>query len=143
MTWGSFIISENVVWTLKIKARPLAIHQRFLEVEIMCGSHKGEYHFIPKMFFQPSDFSLPFTLKRFQFPVRLSYSMTINKSQGQTFERVGIYLDKACFAHGQLYVAFSRARGFSDIKIQILKENNKQGKHEEILIHTIMLFYLM
>ncbi|XP_076031047.1 uncharacterized protein LOC143019248 [Oratosquilla oratoria] len=39
--------------------------------------------------------------RRKQFPVKLSYAMTINKSQGQTFDRCGILLDSAqCFAHG-------------------------------------------
>jgi len=33
--------------------------------------------------------------------------MTINKAQGQTLQRVGIYLDTPCFSHGQLYVAAS------------------------------------
>ncbi|KAF2348841.1 P-loop containing nucleoside triphosphate hydrolase, partial [Trinorchestia longiramus] len=46
---------------------------------------------------------------RTQFPVCLFYSMTINNTQGHTFDRVGIYLPKPCFTHGQLYVAFSRA----------------------------------
>jgi len=34
--------------------------------------------------------------------------MTINKSQGQTLGRVGVFLRTPCFAHGQLYVAASR-----------------------------------
>jgi hypothetical protein len=34
--------------------------------------------------------------------------MSINKAQGQTLERVGIYLPQFVFAHGQLYVAISR-----------------------------------
>ena len=34
--------------------------------------------------------------------------MSINKAQGQTLERIGVYLRRACFAHGQLYVAASR-----------------------------------
>ena len=34
--------------------------------------------------------------------------MTINKAQGQTLERAGIYLPEPCFTHGQLYVAASR-----------------------------------
>ena len=33
---------------------------------------------------------------------------TINKSQGQTLGRVGVYLFDACFGHGQLYVAAPR-----------------------------------
>ena len=34
--------------------------------------------------------------------------MTINKAQGQTLRRVGVYLEHAAFSHGQLYVAASR-----------------------------------
>ena len=46
--------------------------------------------------------------------------MTINEAQGQTFEKVVIYLQRLCFSHGQLYVAFSRARGFNDVKVKVL-----------------------
>lgn len=45
---------------------------------------------------------------RRQFPIRPAFAMSINKSQGQTFKRVGIFLPNPCFTHGQLYVALSR-----------------------------------
>jgi hypothetical protein len=67
----------------------------------------------------PSDANLPFILERKQFPVRLAYFMTINKSQGQTFQKLGIYLPSPVFSHGQLYVAFSTARSFADIVVKI------------------------
>ena len=54
---------------------------------------------------------------RHQFPIRPAFAMTINKSQGQTFERVGVDLRKGVFDHGQLYVAFSRTREFGSLKV--------------------------
>ena len=78
------------------------------------------------MMFQPSDIGFHFILKRIQFPVKLAFTVTINKSQGQTFEKVGIFLDRPCFSHGQLYVAFLQARAFTDIKLKFW-ESREQG----------------
>ena len=56
----------------------------------------------------PSNNPYPFKFGRRQFLLRHAYVMTINKSQGQTFRRTGLLLPQSVFAHGQLYVAFSR-----------------------------------
>ena len=80
---------------------------------------------IPKLKLAPSDANLPFVLQRIQFPIRLAYSMTINKSQGQTFDHVGIFLEEPVFSHGQLYVAFSRSRTLNGVKVKVGKSPNK------------------
>ena len=82
------------------------LHNNVIEATILTGQSKGETAFIPKMPMALTDSPYPWC--RLQFPVRSSFAMTINKSQGQSLQVVGIYLKNSCFSHGQLYVACSR-----------------------------------
>ena len=59
--------------------------------------------------------TINFVLERRQFPFRLCYAMTIDKSQGQSLRRVGLDLREQVFSHGQLYVAFGRVSFKEDI----------------------------
>ena len=82
--------------------------QRTIRAIVLTGSHQNQRCVIPRVTLYPSNCPFPFKFGRRQFPVRHAYVMTINKSQGQTFRRTGLLLPESCFAHGQLYVAFSR-----------------------------------
>ena len=90
----------------------------FIVATIAAGKNKGSTVFLPRMTISPTESNLPFTLKRLQFPVLQAFAVTINKSQGQTYERVGIYLPEPVFRHGQLYVAFSRATSKEGVRVQ-------------------------
>ncbi|XP_065665608.1 uncharacterized protein LOC136087031 [Hydra vulgaris] len=70
------------------------LQNNYIDAEIFTGVSGGKRVFVPRVQLAPSDSNLPFVLKRRQFPVRLAYSMTINKIQGQTFDRVGAYISK-------------------------------------------------
>ncbi|XP_074277292.1 uncharacterized protein LOC141600935 [Silene latifolia] len=105
-----------------------AFDRNVIDAEIVVGHHKGKRVFIPRIPLQPSPSDkFPFQFRRKQFPIRLSFAMTINKAQGQTLSRVGIYLPRPVFSHGQLYVALSRARQSSDITVAILPHCTLSG----------------
>lgn len=86
-----------------------------IEATILTGKFKGEDVLLPRIPLIPTD--MPFDFKRLQFPVRLAFAMTINKSQGQSLQVCGLNLENACFSHGQLYVACSRVGKPTDLFI--------------------------
>lgn len=105
----------------------LGIH--FLKAEIISECNRGDVVFLPRIDLAPSDTNLPFILKRRQFPIIPAYAITINKSQGQTFDHVGIYLEEPVFTHGQLYVALSRGKDPEKIKVYIDDNNTNITKN--------------
>ncbi len=52
-----------------------------------------------------------------QIPVKLSWAITIHKSQGKTFEKVHIDLGRGAFEFGQCYVALSRCKTLEGISL--------------------------
>lgn len=95
----------------------LKIQSRVLECRILGGKHKCHIAFIPRISLEPSNEELPIKLRRTQFPVCLAFSMTVNKSQGQSVQNVGLDLQTPVFSHGQLYVALSRCTSGECIKV--------------------------
>jgi hypothetical protein len=64
-----------------------------------------------------------FTMLRKQFPLRLAYSMTYNKSQGQELKKCLVDIRSPPFVHGHLYVSLSRIRYFDNIRIFCTEDN--------------------
>ncbi|GHT56826.1 hypothetical protein AGMMS50233_09490 [Endomicrobiia bacterium] len=52
-----------------------------------------------------------------QYPLKLSWAVTIHKSQGKTFDNVIIDMECGAFAPGQLYVALSRCTSLDGITL--------------------------
>ena len=121
------------------RTRMLLLHAypRILEVMIITGDHRGEKAFVPRITLKPSSRQYPFILNRRQFPVHLSFAMTINKAEGQSLKYVGIHLLSPVFCHGQLYVALSRAT--SPENIHILLPNTTHTKTSNVVYNEVLL----
>ena len=72
---------------------------------------------IPRIILRPKDKEYSFDWYRRQFPVRVAFTCTVNKSQGQSMKHVGVWLPHSVFGHGQLYLAVSRSGNKKNITI--------------------------
>ncbi len=112
---------------------------KMLECEIVTGVSKGSSVFLPRIPIHVQDSELPFNMTRLQFPVRPCFSMSINKAQGQSMDTIGIFLPEPVFAHGQLYVAFSRVRTHKMLYVCLGDDDNsKKGITHNIVYPSVI-----
>ncbi len=92
---------------------------KVIEARIIGGDYDGDIVLIPRISLTSQDSSaqLPFKIRRQQFPVKLAFSLSINKAQGQSVKWVGIDIRVPVFSHGQLYVALSRVTHNQNIRV--------------------------
>ncbi|CAD6251614.1 unnamed protein product [Miscanthus lutarioriparius] len=77
----------------------VSLGQMVIEAKIMIGNHSGQDVIIPWITLTLKNNKWPFVLQRRQYPIKVCYGMTINKSQGQTLSAVGVYLRRPVFSH--------------------------------------------
>jgi hypothetical protein len=120
------------------RLRIVEIRRKVLRCRIISGDAKyaGKVVFLPRITLEPTAEDLPLPLRRRQFPVRLAFAMTINKSQGQSLKHVGLDLRAPVFSHGQLYVGLSRCTSGNRLKV-LLKEGD-EGKTPNIVYKEIL-----
>ena len=92
---------------------------------------------IPRIDLTTEEGDSPVRWKRRQFPVRPAFAMTVNKSQGQTLKKVGVWLQDPCFSHGQLYVASSRVGNPANLHYAI--KNTDNGLTRNVVYHEALL----
>ena len=109
-----------------------------IEIELLSEEHRGKKVFIPRITLTPAESQVPFKLERKQFPLKLCFAMTINKSQGQSVTYVGLDMKSSVFTHGQFYVGVSRVKSVNNIKV-IWDENLGDGIMKNVVYPEILL----
>ena len=115
------------------------LRDNVIEAKIATGSRAGQLLFIPRIPISPPDDILPCHMVRRQFPVKVAFAITSHKSQGQTLKKVGIYMKKNFFSHGQLYVAMSRVGNPANLKI--FSETSKEDKYRDKFFTDNVVFH--
>ena len=81
------------------------IFNRVLGTTVLECSISGDQQrkvLIPRVTLRPKEGQYGFNWARRQFPTRAAFGLTINKSQGQTLQTVGVWLaENPCFCHGR------------------------------------------
>lgn len=113
------------------RLRVVQCNRHFIKCAILAGVRKDQEFCFSRVKFSPSDKDTH-RIERFQFPFRLAFAMTINKSQGQTFDKIGILLRTPVFAHGQLYVAVSRVRNFQSLTFAVSTIDRGERRQGEV-----------
>jgi len=117
----------------------LNVRRKVLQCRIISKNRRfrGKVVLIPRIRLSPNTETLPVPLKRLQFPVRLAFAITINRSQGQSVEHMGINLQTSVFSHGQLYVAFSRYTSPLNISVLLLEQSQESRRTLNIVYKEV------
>lgn len=103
----------------------IKLNKKFIHARLAAGPYcekEDAEIMIPRIKFLPDDQKTPVEFQRIQYPVRTDFAITSNKSQGRTYQKVGINQTTDCFGHGQFYVAISRVGSYK--KVSIFKPKN-------------------
>jgi len=92
---------------------------------------------IPRIRLSPNTETLLVLLKRLQFPVKLAFAMTINKSQEQSVDHIGISLQISVFLHRQLYVVFSRCTSVLNISVLFSEQSQESRRTFNIVYKEV------
>lgn len=112
----------------------IQLANHILQAKVITGTRVGEKVWLHRLLLSPTDSKLPFKMRRRQFPLKVAFEMTINKSQGKTLAKVGLLLPRPIFSHGQLYVVVSRVKSRKRLKILI---TDKRGKPQDSTMNVV------
>ena len=113
------------------------LHKHCIEARILGGEFDGQPRVLFRALLTTNKGDFPFLLTQ-KHPIRVCFAMTVNKSQGQSLDLVGIDLKTSSFSHGQLYVALSRVTDVSRLAL-LIKKDEEEEKTENVVFPEVLL----
>jgi PIF1-like helicase/Helitron helicase-like domain at N-terminus/Helicase len=116
----------------------VAMKPNSIQIQLLTGTKKGTLQTLFRIRLN-TDPKTGAIFSRTQFPIKLGFCITINKAQGLTIEHVGVLLNKEeCFAHGQLYVALSRAKKPECIAVCLGPDHAKKRIAKNVVYRSVL-----
>ena len=100
----------------------IRLGQHCIKTQILGSSFYGQLRLIPHIKLTSTDGELPFIINKKQFPTQLCFAITVNKSQGQSFNFISINLYILVFTHRQLYITLSRVTDIRRLSLLLPQE---------------------
>ena len=121
--------------TKNTRVRIFSISNNLIGVKKL-NSLNSEIIYIPKLRFEyRSSNGKSFKMIRTQFPLRLAYCLSYNRSQGQSANKILIDIVVPPFSHGHTYVAFSRSRRYDGVTIFCSKQ---QAEYSDNIVSAVI-----
>ena len=96
--------------------------RRCIEAHILGGEFHGQLYLIPRIKLTTTESNMLYILSQQQYPIYLYFTMTVNKSQGQSVKTIGVDLQTSAFTYSQIYVALSQVTSAQGVTV-LLSEN--------------------
>ena len=131
------LMADNLASNVRVKITKIGVH--FITV-LTLTEKNPRVILLPRIRFRfRMDYGQSYAMMRTQFPLRLAYAMSYNKSQSQTLCRTLIDCTEMPFTHGHLYVASSRVRSPDNIAYYFdVEKADLVTTHEKSVVTNIV-----
>ena len=113
------------------------VGRRYIKTQILSGSFYNQLRLIPYIKLTSTKGALLFIISRRQFLFQLYFIITINKSQGQSFNFISINLYILVFTYRQLYITLLRVTDI--IRLLLLLPQNRGAITTNIIYLEVLL----
>jgi hypothetical protein len=122
MKYNNFLCRSMVAYRLERLARALHISE-------VTWFRKSI--FIPRIQLCPSDPTILFELCGSQFPIKISFAMTISKSQRQKLKLAEVYPPSPVIPHDHFCMTFSWSFSFDKVVFAVTEKHRQHGIRRE------------